>query len=777
MLLLRRDIVITPLQNSSGCKLYDEHHDKTYEFGEVEHYLIQQFQKPYHIGEVVARCNECFDQKLSEQDVGEFLSLLTEWNLLREDDTLQEGEGQKTVDENSAEDNRDSAALSRELRMPNQWHLFNPQHLFDSLNKLFLPFRKLVWLIPFIFAFGLATAVSHPGAFITNILEANGVFGIIGRIFIAAVTINLISQTARGLVARHYQLATPSFGVTLVFGLIPRFNVQIDVGSDLSRSARIWLSAVPPIISLLMFSFATVLWAVTVSSGSFLASVGAEIVFVATIGFIFMANPFVGNGVALLSAVLDIPNLRERSRLAMAGLFFNQPDVIKKHSGKHRIGFALYGLVSAMVIIFFIGFISYLIFDILERKYQGTGAAVFLFLAAYLTWFIRRGKKAQKAYRHLKQEQRGIHSSHERSDSKLVSGLGNIMSGGWDNSVSGRKKLYRGALLIIFAVVMILPYHYETSGKAEVFPIAKASISFETSGIIDHIFVDEGDWVAVGDKLASIENYKQKKDVNVTGATIRSKRFAIAQLLTTPSSEEIQLAKEALKTAELQFKYSSEDLERITPLYKNGVITLDDYEAARKDADLKWQQKQEARLSLEALLKQVNPNQIESLKADVDALKHEAKFYEEELQGTYLTSPIQGRVISQNLKFKEHSYITAGDVFIEIENTRTVSVRIAVPESDVGDAQPGALVRLKLWAYPNITFSGKVDEVEPATAAEEAEYGRVVYVKSRIDNPDGLLISGLTGHAKITGSETVAILAFTRAFIRFLFVEVWSWFP
>ena len=142
-----------------------------------------------------------------------------------------------------------------------------------------------------------------------------------------------------------------------------------------------------------------------------------------------------------------------------------------------------------------------------------------------------------------------------------------------------------------------------------------------------------------------------------------------------------------------------------------------------------------------------------------------------------MTSPIRGQILSKDMSFKLNSYIDVGAVFAEIEDNSTVSVRIAVPESDISQVQAGGKVGLKLWIYPDIMFSVTVDDIEVSTASEEVDCGRVVYVRSHIENPDGFLISGLTGHAKIADDRTLFVLAFSRALIRFIRVEVWSWIP
>ena len=59
---------------------------------------------------------------------------------------------------------------------------------------------------------------------------------------------------------------------------------------------------------------------------------------------------------------------------------------------------------------------------------------------------------------------------------------------------------------------------------------------------------------------------------------------------------------------------------------------------------------------------------------------------------TYVTSPIRGQIVTKDLKFLLRSYLDAGVVFADIEDTSSVFVRIAVPESDIGEVAAGAPV-------------------------------------------------------------------------------------
>src|SRR3546814_330513 len=87
----------------------------------------------------------------------------------------------------------------------------------------------------------------------------------------------------------------------------------------------------------------------------------------------------------------------------------------------------------------------------------------------------------------------------------------------------------------------------------------------------------------------------------------------------------------------------------------------------------------------------------------------------------------------------------------------------------------GGKAKAKVWAFPAGTFEGAVRSIAPS--AEQGAYGKVVRVQVELQDPDHQLLPGMTGNAKIAGHWYPAIVVFTRALLRFFFVEVWSWIP
>lgn len=751
---LRSDLDVAALPNNAlGCEIHDPESGETYEFGSIEQFLIEQFRHPYKIDEVCSKCNSQFGLQYTNEDISEFLGLLAKWKLLREEDGPSDGSALSAGDKEDKSEKL-SSEYTKYLDRPNRWHLFNPQSLLDGLNRLLQPVHFMIWLVPVVFTLGVITVMHNFSAFLSDVSKVSSSFGFFGKLILSTFTVNIVSQAGRGLVARYHGLAAPSLGIWLELGLIPRFNLQIIPKGRLTRRTRLWLSATPTLVRLWLFGVGILMWLLTRPSLT-LSAIGAELAFVSFIGLAFSANPlWRGDGVNFLSALLDYPDLRERSHGAFWRLFVKRPAAIERHS-RRPIALGLFGLFSILFFLAVFGFIAYSVFHSLETRYQGVGAALFLLLSAYVSFTIHRNTKAKK------------------NQGRASSGKRFVASQTGSGSLS---RWVKYSLLVIFIVCLFLPYRYETSGTAEVLPSARVTLSIEQPGVVDEVHFNGGEWVKAGTTLARLSYYKQFGELRATEAKIEAKRYEIAKNQTTPSTEEIRLAENKILTVKMQARYSEEKLKRQEQLFLLGFVSQqsrdDTWNAAEHDKKLLA----EAEASLLALKAEVNPNQIKSLNAEMESLQHNANLYQEQVRRTYLISPIDGQIVTKDLQFLSNSYMKEGAVFAQIENTRTVLVRVAVPESDSNGLALGAELTLTLWAHPNREFKGTVTAIAP-NAEEDSNKNRIVYVTSSVPNPDGILRSGLTGFAKVAQDRTIVLLAFTKAFIRFVAVEAWSWLP
>jgi multidrug resistance efflux pump len=124
-----------------------------------------------------------------------------------------------------------------------------------------------------------------------------------------------------------------------------------------------------------------------------------------------------------------------------------------------------------------------------------------------------------------------------------------------------------------------------------------------------------------------------------------------------------------------------------------------------------------------------------------------------------------GTITTPMLEQKVGELIPAGNEFCQIVDRSTVRARILVRDWELQDVKPGALVNLKLLAFPFRTYSGIVEQILPAAALdrpvaqpdknERMGHELTNYFALLVDfqNIDDCLREGMTGTAKLSGKR------------------------
>jgi len=170
------------------------------------------------------------------------------------------------------------------------------------------------------------------------------------------------------------------------------------------------------------------------------------------------------------------------------------------------------------------------------------------------------------------------------------------------------------------------------------------------------------------------------------------------------------------------------------------------------------------------------PEAIEATQAEIARLNAEQNHLKEKLRLARIVSPITGVVTTPKLKEKLGQHVKEGDLIAEVYDLNTVTAEISIPEKEIGDVKVGQDVLLKVRAYPEKSFHGKVVSIAPAVTQEENRlFEKTIRVTTQLKNPALQLKPGMTGNAKIYAGERRVIDIMTRRFTRYLRVEFWAW--
>jgi len=221
---------------------------------------------------------------------------------------------------------------------------------------------------------------------------------------------------------------------------------------------------------------------------------------------------------------------------------------------------------------------------------------------------------------------------------------------------------------------------------------------------------------------------------------------------------------------------------RAVHVHENQIVTSGQELALLQNAELSQDQFRSAS-ALASLDRNLQIAQIEGDAASYQTkvrMRQELAFKDSELerkkQKLTLRTPINGEIATPLVEENVGKYLERGEVFCKVIAIDRVKIEIPVREYYTSDLKKGQKVKLKLDAYPTSTFEGTLERISPAISqrveALEGTYTEFLAV-AIIPNPDGKLIPGMRGDAKIFAGEYSIAGRILRELNRWIQSRIW----
>jgi putative peptide zinc metalloprotease protein len=558
-------------------------------------------------------------------------------------------------------------------------------------------------------------------------------------------------------------VAVDKVGITLTFGFMPRWVLKMTGADRLTRIQTMWLHGSTLIARMVMFSAGVLVWFNARDSASSLSEFGLMLMFACGAGLLLESgNPLVkANCYYLVSAFLNEPHLRGKAYAALLNKF--RGGVYRAADSNLLVPYAVLSTTYIILIIFIVGWMLAK-FALGDLALGGSGILVTLGFVAFMIWRNYAGlKKFGETY------ERQVQFDRWRNRTLPV--------GAVDGEATVRRSSYwNRALLVCLVLALFIPYPYEPGGAFLIYPAQRQVVSTDTSGLVEAVYFDGGEAVKAGTVIARLSQSDIAAQVKVLNAQIEEQKATITNLKTLPRPQEVKLAEQKLEVDRTREQFSRERAPRLEKLYKVGAVSLEEYDSARKDhlTDVDQVLQREAELAL--VKAPVTVSQIDAAEAKLAALVEERDSYANKIERGVLRMPFDGNILSLHLKDKINSYLEKGAPFASLEFTGVVTAEIDIPESDVQYVKLGSSVRARpVSLVDQMEFTGKVTLIDRNVTQKST--GNVIKVIATIDNPEGLLKTGMAGRAKVVGTTMPVWQAFTLAITRFFKIQVWSWLP
>jgi len=282
----------------------------------------------------------------------------------------------------------------------------------------------------------------------------------------------------------------------------------------------------------------------------------------------------------------------------------------------------------------------------------------------------------------------------------------------------------------------------------------QVDVSVKITGRILVRLVKEGDRVTRGQVLVRLEDSELAADVRRQDAALRSAQATLRDLQKGARPQEIEDARAAVSSAEATRTMTEREYQRSDQLYTKNLIAAQDVDRARQAYEVAKAQERIARERLALLLAGSRPDQIDAARWQVTQAESALAQAQSRLREARVVSPIDGVVLRKNLEAGETA--NPGVPILTLVNPKDVWLRAYVPETEVGRLKVGDVAALRVDAFPNRVFTGRLIEIAseaeftPRNVQTKKERVTLVFrIKIQIDNPDGLLKPGLPADADV----------------------------
>lgn len=788
---LRDDLVIAgePREQGTVYVIRDPVWKETFEFGEKEYFLITHLDGRTSPESLLQAFQQRYRQRLTPTYLDKFLANLSGWGLLAEAPetpppaaTVNEDQAPELVESSNANPRTADAKAADALlsmlkpggREPGQhaplhyWRLAQATAFIDFLARLARPLAPLIALLPLGFGLALVALMYNATLFKSDLGYFWGpvtpLQHLLLHLLVNLLLVNFLSRLLQGVVNAVLGGRVAGIGLYFAFGILPRFHVELEGLDRLPRSPLLWVLATPLLVRIALFSSGVLGWLLSRDTGTQLPFFCLMLALMGAITFLLSANPLgAGDGYRWLTAYLGMPNLRAQAFRALFRWRSAQQD-----EQDQRPAFIAYALAVCIYLLGLLGLALYLLGDWLRLHFSGTGVALWFILLIWMGWSLLRAFRQRTAQRQRRYRSRS-------ADGPARAAAPSPLSEPTTVSPARTRRWTLPLLLGLAVLVGALPYPYETGGPCELMPIQSREIYAQTSGIVEEIFYEGGEWLQTGALVARQSSYRQEQGIAITRAAIDRQQANLDKLLNTPRSEEVMIADRELQVAVAEEKFQRSELSRQKELLQRGFTSKQQYEATESKLDVARQQLQKQQANLDLVKAGPYLQDITAAQAELARLKAQLALDEELLARTRLIMPIDGRLMDLKLRNLTGKYLEEKDLFTTVLDDRVLRTEISLPEADLPWVTLGAEARLKLWAFSQRYFTGKVTQID--TSASDTPTGRVVKVILEVPNPEGLLKPGMTGYAKVTVGEEPLAVAFTHRLVRFVTVEMWSWLP
>jgi HlyD family secretion protein len=316
--------------------------------------------------------------------------------------------------------------------------------------------------------------------------------------------------------------------------------------------------------------------------------------------------------------------------------------------------------------------------------------------------------------------------------------------------------------------------------------VATVSVGSQVSGRIQEVLVDFNDPVQRDQPIARLDPHLFEAKHNGAKAAlvraranVRIREAGVARARGALAYEEAQIAVLQARVARAEAAHAEAEraLARNRTLMQRGVVSDEDLDQVRAAFSRALADLQAAQAELAAQQQRISTAQAEMQQARAELSNAQALVPQEqaalelaaaELERTIIRSPIDGVVLERLIEPGQTvaASLEAPKLFTIARDLGRMEVHTRVNEADIGQVAVGQRARFLVDAYPDRPFEGVVTGIRISPESDS----NVVTYKTLLsaDNPEHLLLPGMTASVRIQVMQSPEVLKVPLAALRYV---------
>ncbi|MGK9367636.1 HlyD family secretion protein [Melioribacter sp. Ez-97] len=239
----------------------------------------------------------------------------------------------------------------------------------------------------------------------------------------------------------------------------------------------------------------------------------------------------------------------------------------------------------------------------------------------------------------------------------------------------------------------------------------QVDVSSKIPGRLKKIYVREGDKVSAGDTLAIIESKELVAKLNQAKGALEAAKAKYKMALNGARNEEKEAALNLYLQAKSQFEYVSKTYNRFKELYKENVISLQEFDEIEFKYNAAKAQMEAAKAKYDMALKGARDEEIEAARGLVDQAENAYKEVQSYYDELTIKAPVPGEVTDIYADIGE--LINTGYPVFSIlpENDRYVTLHVR--EDEMHNFSKGKIFKANVQALGDKDISMKVNYISP----------------------------------------------------------------